>query len=1303
MSWMVGGRLLIKAKLEGVEMTCLWDTGSQVTIIGEQAFHRLFRDKEIVREQLVHLVGANGLAVPYIGYTVMDIEVGGRIFRDRGVLVRKGGQEMGSEVVLGMNVIGNLPKDFQNSSEKKPEAACLGILRTRTGVHVPGRSIVTVRLPAQGRNLDTSRAYVIEPIQGQSAAKCIVPQTLVQGTDWIVPLVNVSEQDMFVPGRTPIGSVHAVQGVGVTTSEIFVVQEGNSLVIEQASRGEDRRVGEIDSIVDSLDCSQAEREGLREVLLDFVDTLQIDDLDVGYATKLKHQIPDNDVPVTSPYRRIPPSQLEEVRKHLQELQDKDIIQPSTSPYSSPIVLVRKKTGDLRMCVDYRKLNANTRKDAYPLPRVEESLDALADSKWYTSLDLAAGYHQVAMDERDQYKTAFTTPFGLYEFKKMPFGLCTAPATFQRLMQSGMNDLMFQVLLVYLDDILVFSRTFSEHLDRLRLVLGRLRDMGLKLNIKKCNFCQKSVKYLGHTVSQAGIATDEDKIRVVRDWPVPKTVKELRSFLGFASYYRRFVQGFSKIAGPLHTAVAKGLRKCSGNSGRSSSVLLGEDWTPDCQAAFLKLKEALTTAPLLGYADYSLPFILETDASLHGLGAVLSQVQNGTKRVIAYASRTLRPTEKNSRNYSSMKLELTALKWAVTEKFREYLLGSKFVAVTDNNPLSHLQTAKLGATEQRWVSQLAMFDFHIQYRSGKANVNADALSRPPVVSLQQPEGEDGSVDEDALVAGVVVRSTKVPDDLIKVGAVAFTASVTENSEPDAQSGRESSYEATQTMPSISPEELRRLQREDAEIGRLLMFWEKGQCPGHEDKLGQSMSFAVLCRQWDRLVQKDGLLYRKISHPSTRESVCQLILPAELRRGVFESVHSTGHQGRDRTARLLQERCYWPGMFADVSRWVRTCERCNVAKMPHVQTRVPMGHLLATRPLEVVAIDFTLLEKATDGRENVLVMTDVFTKYTLAVPTKDQTAATVAKVLVREWFQKFGIPSRIHSDQGRSFESSLIRELLKLYGVEKSRTTPYHPQGNAQCERFNRTMHNLLRSLPPEKKRKWPEFLQELVYVYNVTPHGTTGMSPYELLFAQKPKLPVDFMLGLPEEELQSDWVKIHRERLIMSRQAALQNLSNAAAERKLRHDRTAKKDCWQVGDLVFMRNHPLGRNKIQDGWKPDKYRIRLLPSQDGAPVVVEPEGGGDLKYVSRQELKKVEQASIPVRERVWLPRTPESDSGPVVSSSSDSESDVASVPSSPVRQFPLKRSQRKNAGQHSNKHHLPRTAAAKLLQVVMDLM
>lgn len=272
----------------------------------------------------------------------------------------------------------------------------------------------------------------------------------------------------------------------------------------------------------------AQQAELKALLRGYLDVFAITDEDLGYTELVKHEIPLNDdLPVSQSYRRIPPNQFQEVKDHISGLLKKRVIQESSSSYASPVVLVRKTDGSLRLCVDYRKLNSKTRRDAFPLPRIDESLDALSRAKMFSSIDLASGYHQVAVHEKDRHKTAFITPFGLYEYQRMPFGLCNAPATFQRLMQAIMSDLVFQMVLVYLDDLLVYSSTFEGHLVRLESVLQRLREAGLKVKVEKCHFLQSEVKFLGHVVSAQGVSTDPDKVSAVKQWPVPNTLKELQ--------------------------------------------------------------------------------------------------------------------------------------------------------------------------------------------------------------------------------------------------------------------------------------------------------------------------------------------------------------------------------------------------------------------------------------------------------------------------------------------------------------------------------------------------------------------------------------------------------------------------------------------------------------------------------------------------------------------------------------------------------------------------------------------------------
>lgn len=471
------------------------------------------------------------------------------------------------------------------------------------------------------------------------------------------------------------------------------------------------------------DLEQVQAQKLRALLKKWQHVFAAHDEDYGCTRVVEHNIPMGDAgPSRERYRPIPPTLYTEVRTLLQGMLSQGIVRESSSPWVAPIVLVQKKTGAWRFCVDYRKLNQVTKKDAFPLPRIEDSLARLTQSAWYSTLDLASGYWQVQVAEADREKTAFTTPFGfgLFKWDRMPFGLCNAPATFQRLMQRCLGGQLMESVLVYLDDVIVYFPDFESHLQHLEKVFRAMEKYGLKLQPDKCHLLRREVKFLGHVVSAAGVSVDPEKVSAVREWGAPKTVRQLRSFLGFVGYYRRFIKNFSKIAKPLNQLLA-GIGR---PQGRGSPAI---EWSPDCEAAFQMLKQELLQAPILAYADFTEPFILYKDASNLGLGAVLAQRQDGAERVIAYASRSLHPAERNDANYSSFKLELLVLKWALSEKFNDYLWGAKVTVVTDNNPLVHLQTAKLGAVEQRWVAQLANFDYQLQYRPGREHTNADVLS------------------------------------------------------------------------------------------------------------------------------------------------------------------------------------------------------------------------------------------------------------------------------------------------------------------------------------------------------------------------------------------------------------------------------------------------------------------------------------------------------------------------------------------------------------------------------------------------
>ena len=551
-----------------------------------------------------------------------------------------------------------------------------------------------------------------------------------------VGLRNLSARPITIPSRSVVDHLQqaTIQKVHASESKQGSTDKGGAWVLDQLN-------------LEGLDqWTHDQQKAAKELLVASADVFSKDDLDLGKCNILKHDIKITDPqPFKERYRRIPPHLYEEVKAHLQEMVEVGAIRRSFSPWASAVVLVRKKDGGLRFCIDLCKLNNRTVKDGYSLPCIEDTLDCLHGAVWFSTLDLKSGYWQVELEEDAKPLTAFTMgPLGFWECKCMPFGLTNAPATFQRLMESCLGELHLNWCIIYLDDIIVFSRTPEEHLHRLKAVIIKLRAAGLKLKPTKCDLFKQQINCLGHVVSKEGVSTDPDKITAVTEWCQPTTVTEVRSFLGFVSYYRRFIPNFSKVAKPLNQL----LQNLEGTPSQKKKFKVY--WGPEQQEAFETLQKLCTESPILANADFKAPFVLHTDASGDGLGAVLYQVQDGQKRVIAYASRSL---SKSERNYPVHKLEFLALKWAITDKFHEYLYGSEFQVFTDNNPLTYvLTTAKLDATGHRWVAALSNYTFSITYKPGKGHVDADALS-----CIRWPE----AIDIDTQTVHAVYKGVQAP--------------------------------------------------------------------------------------------------------------------------------------------------------------------------------------------------------------------------------------------------------------------------------------------------------------------------------------------------------------------------------------------------------------------------------------------------------------------------------------------------------------------------------------------------------------
>ena len=1021
-----------------------------------------------------------------------------------------------------------------------------------------------------------------------------------------VELENLTDHEIILPSKSVLCCLQQVNIVPQSTLPTTLSDEE---FLKQFTLG--------------INLTQEQQEKVRDLLIKWKHLFSTGENDIGKTDLVKHKIElSNQEPFKEAYRRIPPHLYTEVRNHLQDMINADVIRPSNSPFASPIVLVRKSDQTLRFCVDYRKLNSRTIHDAFPLPRVQETLDSLVGAKYFSSLDLKSGYWQVEVEECDKHKTAFTAgPLGFFEFNRMGFGLVNAPACFQRLMQMAMGDLHLKECLLYLDDIIVFSSTFEQHLERLESVFHRLQQANLKLKPSKCFLFKDQVKYLGHIVSQNGISTDPEKIETLKSWPVPRNVQDLRRFLGFAGYYRRFIKGYSNLAKPLNMLLRGHESKQKGKKGKKPPNVGNTKflWGPSEQSAFETLISHLCESPVLGFADFSKPFIVHTDASLDGLGAILYQNQDGKNRPISFASRGLTTAESK---YPAHKLEFLALKWAVTEKFCDYLMGARFTVKTDNNPLTYIMSsAKLDALGQRWVSALSDFNFTLEYRSGKSNIDADALSRlPKAIREQQQHGTDSkSVTSDivsAICEAMVVQDIAAIDTICLSEQHVFDA-ITEPT----------------TISQMNSDELLHEQLRDPHIATIIQHL-KHKTPIISRQL-RNLNLRRLHRQLDHYVIKNKVLVRKVMVGDKIQF--QIVLPPQLRKQALEGLHDKiGHMGRERTLNLVKERYFWPRMAGDVANYINMCKRCKHHKAGSRQV-APLVNIKSTQPLELVCIDHLSLEPSKGGIENILVMTDHYTRYAQAVPCKSQNARTTAKILIDTFVNHYGIPQRLLSDQGPAFESKVIAELCKLLGINKCRTTPYHAMSNGQCERLNRTLLSMLGTLENHQKADWKSHVGTLVHAYNCTKHESTGYTPFFLMFGRSPRLPVDVIISMDNEEDEQEYntyVSSLKERLSKAYRVAQSEITKNQSQQKKRYDEKARAVVLEKGDRVLVRNVKIrGKHKLADTWENTPYTVLQQPNKEIPVYRIQEEGDmGCIRTVHRNLLLPISNLPLETDEQ-----------------------------------------------------------------------
>ena len=1016
------------------------------------------------------------------------------------------------------------------------------------------------------------RIYVESEVVLPPKQESVVPVRVERGSRWAWPYEAVTEStkapnlSRVYSGRTVLPARFSQLKIRVVNADerTQVLKKGIGLgkiepaeIIESRANstkvsGEGTKVVVVQQLMDSLpdELCESQRKQVRALLHENEEIFSNGEYDIGRTPLVECRIDTGaHRPIRQPLRRQPFEYLDTIDEQVAEMADHGIIEPAASPWASNVVLVRKKDGSLRFCVDYRKLNSVTKQDSYPLPLIDNCLNALQGASWFSTLDLRAGYYNIPIAKEDRDKTAFVTRSGCHRFTVMPFGLTGAPGVFQRLMDFVLCGLSYITCLVYLDDIIVFGRTFDEHLTRLREVFARVHQANLKLKPTKCSLFRRSVAFLGHVISEKGIGMQSEKIQAIRDWPPCQNLSELRAFLGTAGYYRRFVHNFSLIAAPLFALTKKGVRF---------------KWTNECQQAFDTLKFKLMSEPILALPNDEGVYQLDCDASDTGLGSVLSQMQDGVERVIAYASRTLSKAESS---YETTRKELLGIVFGL-KQFRQYLTGRHFVIRTDHAALTWLRrTPEPMPQLARWLTFFEEFDYEIVHREGKRHSNADGLSRRPesVATFERNERAEpqlSSSDDDEMEHEMAVRNISSPSDETTEGTATFSV-------------RENLPELQQTDHELGPLIKRRLESE--------------RKPDIDEVSAEPEATKRLIYQWERLEVRNGLVYRRNEGKPGEIDTLQLLTPRQIVNDVLQASHegqTGGHFGIKRTLDQVRRRFYWPSWKADTVRFCRECVQCNEYHRGKPFRQGPLQPVVAGAPYERWYIDLTGPHPKSD-RNHVYILTcvDSFTKWAEAFPLRNKEAETVAKVLVEQVFARFGTPVSLLSDQGKEVDGSIMRKVCEMLGIDKLRTTPYKPSTN-QVERLHRSINAVLGKTVSENQRDWDTRLSFAMAAYRASRHESTGYTPNMLTLGREVRMPADIVYGSLDEtpaKTYDGFVGTVQERMTAAYAETRIALRKAAERNKRYYDVRVRPNEYQVGSWVYYFN-PRKFQGRQDKWE-----------------------------------------------------------------------------------------------------------------------
>lgn len=884
----------------------------------------------------------------------------------------------------------------------------------------------------------------------------------------------------------------------------------------------------------------------------------------------------------APRRRLNPVEARQIQAEVSEMQKAGVVRRSHSPWASELVLVRKRDGGLRFCVDYRKVNQKIVGDAWPMRRVADIFDCLQGPRWFSTLDIKNAFWSVPLTERSKAVTAFRTPEGLFEFNVLPFGMKIAPAAFQRCMDFIVGEL--PTSFAYMDDIICFSRTWPEHLMRLKALFERLRAYNIRLNPAKCKFGATKLEYLGHVISRNGIEVQQDKVVAIKAFETPRNVAQLRSFLGLGTFVRRFIFNFARRARPLYRLLKQAQRW---------------KWGDEEQRAFEDIKQAATETTLLAHPDWredAPQFVLDVDSSRHGVGAVL--LQGG--RPIAFWSRAF--SEQQSK-YSAAELELFGVMLAVTH-FRPYLFHRKFCLRCDHRNLRFIigKESRTGRVE-RWTEILAGYDFEIKYRPKESMRHVDALSRAP----HEPPHDhpDPTAHSYALIT---TRS--------QAGTTGANAEeVNERSPATDAAPRDERQDARETTAAEhdSLHEVREAQRHAEFTNAIRTFVETAKLPV-EGQLRNAVAGAV-SRNTFKI--EDGVLYKIDKERKL------LVIPKQLQPQVLHAAHR--HRGRHKMLNVLKPRVWWPRLAHHVAAWTRCCSTCQKNRsLPRhglLQHVVP-PQLLPFRRICADICGPMAPQPTKQGHSHLLVIACMSSRWVDAYPLASAGDHKLVADRLLHWITNHGVPEVVHSDQGPAFMAQALAEAYRQLGITRSRTTPYHPAGDP-AERVIGALVRTLRALCQDNAEDWDEVLPIALMALRSHINDTTGTTPYYLVHGTEMRLPVDELFGTDPATTTSTPLHGLSVKLQRLRERVARYEEQQRARYKESYDRNRECIRFKVGNRVLLHfpNIPATQSrKLTLHWR-GPYTVLKRFEDSPNMYCVGDESNRDIQVVNVRRMRK----------------------------------------------------------------------------------